>query len=260
MKRDLKNILSGLSVLFIASLASAQLHDGDIIVGLQDNQIVTGVPGDGGEPDFGERVFATAFSDFLPNWTDMPGYDSVADTWQPGTQIGLDIQAALRVWDDVNDDFLQIPEERLTVSKGGESITTPLSDAVVPGFVFGSANSSGKIHEHVGYELLAPMDDGIYLLQLTLWSTEPTIEESSPFWILFNKNEEQQTLEDAGQWVRDNLLGVPGDLTGDGCVDQQDLGILLAAYELTGEGDVDGDGDTDQGDLGILLANYDNCD
>ncbi|MCK4872102.1 MAG: hypothetical protein KAS72_05210 [Phycisphaerales bacterium] len=48
----------------------------------------------------------------------------------------------------------------------------------------------------------------------------------------------------------------PGDLDGDLIVGQSDLGILLAAYELSGVGDIDGDGDTDQSDLGILLANY----
>lgn len=50
-----------------------------------------------------------------------------------------------------------------------------------------------------------------------------------------------------------------GDLTGDGCVDQQDLGLLLADYGCSGggcEGDLDLDGDTDQADLGILLADF----
>ncbi|MCK4872127.1 MAG: hypothetical protein KAS72_05340, partial [Phycisphaerales bacterium] len=49
---------------------------------------------------------------------------------------------------------------------------------------------------------------------------------------------------------------IPGDLDGDGDVDQADLGILLAAYGINDSGDCDGDGDTDQADLGILLANY----
>ncbi|MFG0253337.1 MAG: hypothetical protein ACF8NJ_10740 [Phycisphaerales bacterium JB038] len=48
----------------------------------------------------------------------------------------------------------------------------------------------------------------------------------------------------------------PGDVDGDGDVDQSDLGLLLAAYEVDGGGDLDGDGDTDQSDLGILLAHY----
>ncbi|MBW7904072.1 MAG: hypothetical protein LC135_13970 [Phycisphaerae bacterium] len=54
---------------------------------------------------------------------------------------------------------------------------------------------------------------------------------------------------------------VPGDLTGDGCVGQSDLGILLADFGCTDgvgncPGDVDGDGDTDQSDLGILLGHF----
>ena len=57
---------------------------------------------------------------------------------------------------------------------------------------------------------------------------------------------------------------VPGDLNGDGCVDQSDLGILLADWGCTGgncPGDCDGDGDTDQADLGILLAHWgDGCE
>jgi len=51
----------------------------------------------------------------------------------------------------------------------------------------------------------------------------------------------------------------PGDLNGDGCVDQADLGILLADWGCTSDdcpGDCDCDGDTDQADLGILLAHW----
>jgi len=52
---------------------------------------------------------------------------------------------------------------------------------------------------------------------------------------------------------------IPGDLDGDGDVDQGDLGILLADWGCAGGGcvgDCDGDGDTDQADLGVLLANW----
>jgi len=53
----------------------------------------------------------------------------------------------------------------------------------------------------------------------------------------------------------------PGDLNGDGAVDQGDLGILLGDFGCTAgvgncPGDIDGDGDTDQGDLGVLLSNF----
>jgi FG-GAP repeat len=52
-------------------------------------------------------------------------------------------------------------------------------------------------------------------------------------------------------------LSCPADLSGDGFIDQSDLGILLASYAVDAGGDIDGDGDTDQADLGLLLAAYD---
>jgi len=48
----------------------------------------------------------------------------------------------------------------------------------------------------------------------------------------------------------------PGDLDGDGCVGQADLGILLSCFNQTDCGDLDGDGQTGQSDLGILLAHF----
>jgi len=53
----------------------------------------------------------------------------------------------------------------------------------------------------------------------------------------------------------------PGDIDGDGDVDQADLGLLLGDYGCQPGaspcvGDLDGDQDTDQQDLGILLANF----
>ncbi len=51
-------------------------------------------------------------------------------------------------------------------------------------------------------------------------------------------------------------LSCTEDLNSNGVVDQPDLGILLASYEVDAGGDIDGDGDTDQADLGLLLAAY----
>lgn len=51
----------------------------------------------------------------------------------------------------------------------------------------------------------------------------------------------------------------PGDVNGDARVNQEDLGIILAAWGCIGEGcpgDLNGDGRVDQQDLGILLANW----
>jgi parallel beta-helix repeat protein/predicted outer membrane repeat protein len=62
------------------------------------------------------------------------------------------------------------------------------------------------------------------------------------------------TIADQGAVYHDQ--GILGDLNGDGCVDQADLGELLASFGQDDGGDLDGDGDTDQADLGALLSNY----
>lgn len=54
-----------------------------------------------------------------------------------------------------------------------------------------------------------------------------------------------------GLSIRSNRL--PGDLTGDGCVDSVDLAILIAQWGAPG-GDLTGDGTTDAFDLAALLA------
>ncbi|MGP1347910.1 MAG: S8 family serine peptidase [Phycisphaerales bacterium] len=51
------------------------------------------------------------------------------------------------------------------------------------------------------------------------------------------------------------------DLTGDGSIDSDDLGLLLGAFGTSSAGDIDGDGDTDSDDLGLLLSAFgSNCE
>ncbi len=59
------------------------------------------------------------------------------------------------------------------------------------------------------------------------------------------------------------IVRLPGDVNADGSVDQADLGLLLATYELPDgdpffnqAADFNGDGQVTQSDLGILLAHY----
>jgi hypothetical protein len=67
--------------------------------------------------------------------------------------------------------------------------------------------------------------------------------------------------DEDGTWIVDmgsDEFGsiIPGDLDGDGCVGQGDLGILLSSWAFDDGGDLNGDGNTDQSDLGILLAHW----
>tara|TARA_R110000824_G_scaffold96892_4_gene231668 strand:- start:7473 stop:8093 length:621 start_codon:yes stop_codon:yes gene_type:complete len=53
---------------------------------------------------------------------------------------------------------------------------------------------------------------------------------------------------------RGNGDGIPGDFNGDGKVNGQDFGLLLAGWGQDGVGDLNGDGVIDGQDLGLFLA------
>jgi len=52
----------------------------------------------------------------------------------------------------------------------------------------------------------------------------------------------------------------PEDLNGDGMVDTADLGILIAAFGMSGLGDINSDGVVDTADLGILIGGFSTID
>ena len=68
-------------------------------------------------------------------------------------------------------------------------------------------------------------------------------------WLRFRDCGDMYQLEYTADAVIAHVTGIvyPGDFNCDGCVDQSDLGILLAAFNKDNGGDIDGDGDTDQG-------------
>lgn len=51
----------------------------------------------------------------------------------------------------------------------------------------------------------------------------------------------------------------PADLTGDGSVDGQDLGLLLSSWNGDGPAALNGDGSVDGVDLGLMLSAWGAC-
>lgn len=193
-----------------AAPALAQ-HAGDIWLEVIENRIVTGLIDEDEVPAVvtsDVRVFGSEFGEVLPNWTDEPGFDNEPGVFLFGSAIGFNIRAALRSWN--GSDFSTIPAERIAVdfATAPGPVLTPLTDVLTPGFTI-PVDSDNTWHRHLEFELQSPASPGIYLLELELFSTDPAILASLPFWIVFNQGLDEQEHDAAIEWVVQNLVPSP---------------------------------------------------
>jgi hypothetical protein len=218
--------------------ALAQVHEGDVVLQIQQGAIVTGA---GVGTNFAERRVFTADLDFfgIP-FTDNPGFDCLSGTFPVGSRNGFRIIDALRKWDGQDLDL--IPPERMEISFAGGALLalSPPTPSIVEGFTL-AVSSVGGWHRHVDYWLRGPdaqtePTPGVYVLQLSLNSTSssPTIGSSRPFWIVFAYSSAAGEHDAAAQWVLNNLVNPGGgcdaiDFNGDGLFpDSADLDDFVA--------------------------------
>jgi hypothetical protein len=272
MKTVLK--VAGISgVCAVASVSNGQ-HLIDMAIGEAQGRIATGVfqiQGENVVPLLSQRVFITEFGTF-PNFTSNPGLDSMVGAFQGGSQIGFNIRKALRKWDGLEFPATAagIPPEQMQIKLGPPANTrlTPLTDELVPGFslaVSNSGNTVGEFHHHPGFTLLDPASDGLYLLELELWSTQSALGTSLPYWMVFSQNASNEELLRAASWVRDNVWQptCAPDLNNDGLVDDSDFVAFVVAYNYLlcdppgCPSDFNGDWVTDDTDFLTFAAAYD---
>jgi hypothetical protein len=207
--------------------AFAQLHVGDIIVSNTDSQLWPGIINPGtGLPLPGKRAFGAVLGLDFPNFTSNPGFDTLPGAFSPTSSIGFNIRKALHKWDHI--DFHIIPPEHMQISYGPLGpVSTPDTDVLTPGLTI-AVGPNGQWHRHLSYLLTDPASDGIYLLELELFSTDPSIQTSRPFWMVFNQNDAAD-FQPALDWVQHHDVCVP-DFNGDGQVNVQDFLAFLSAY------------------------------
>jgi len=256
-------VMVGLAAL--ASTANGQVHSGDIYIGFENGAMVTGAINDDGSISVPEVVFTGNFGDSgFPHFTDNPGFDTFAGTFQFGTSIGFDILEPLRIFN--GDGFEPTAGETVELSFFSLSVTT--GDGFVPGFAL-AVQPNGGFHRHYNTFLNPPTPGatpapGIYLIVRQLWSTDPAIPHASePFYLLLNNQRPLEELLAAEAWLIASLdagSACPADLNGDGIVDGADLGALLSAWGSDGAADLNGDGIVDGADLGILLSAWGACE
>lgn len=224
----MKSLMSTASILITAPVFAGgpAPHGGDIGVAFVGNKIVTSiVEEDGGGHRRGlgtpSRVFESELGtvEFGPFGNDEPGYTS--NVLPAGASIGFNILDELKVWNGAGFDggigetmqlarFLGTPGE----------ISRATASGFVSGFLFATADANGFIDEHLSHMLRGPdvlrgfadPADGIYLLELELFTDGPGIANSDPYWIVFNLNMDEATHEAAVGFVHDVLVPGPGGL------------------------------------------------
>jgi len=269
--RLLAGALSLAPALAVAAPAVAGgLHGTDVILTVEADRITTGRVADGGEV-VPERVFVATFGESgCEPFTSNPGFNALAGTFPSGSRLGFDATAAWTRW--TGDGFVH----------DGSFIEVSFVDAVMvvedePASGFDLfVQSGGGFHRHLDFCLEgcpggcgspAIATPGVYLLELTLSSTDPDLETSEPFWLLFDHLAPAGAVDAAGAWVEANLLGgvCPADLDDDGTVATPDLLALLAAWgdcpspPAACPADLDDDGAVATPDLLALLAAWGDC-
>ncbi|MFM9997190.1 MAG: GC-type dockerin domain-anchored protein [Phycisphaerales bacterium] len=215
----------------LPAAALGQVHAGDIILKYDGTRIIVGRV-EGGQIVYGARVVSGAFGDIgIPSATFNPGYDSEAGAFPPQQIVGLTVRRALRVWD--GQDFDEVPEEQLRLTKQQNTAETPPGDPptcqVAGSLPLGLSSSSGKLHQHPAYELLAPADPGVYLLELEAWMGAAGSAVSLPFWIVFSQEASLAEVEAAFEYA-EQILTCPADFNRDGLLTVSDFGAFQTGY------------------------------
>lgn len=199
----LPTVAAGLVMAAVSDLTLAQHnHEGDIRIEDWQGALVTGTETENAIMH-DTRMFGGELGEIIPNFADEPGFDSELGEFVEGTSIGFNILDGLRVWNGT--DFSAIAAETMTISFATFEVTT--ADGFVPGFEI-PVSSNGEFHKHFGFLLNDPAGEGVYLLAMELYSTDPNLNASQPFYIVWNNESDELTHEEAMEYVEEEMLPV----------------------------------------------------
>lgn len=260
--------LATLATSALAAPAIAQVHESDIILAVPDGAITTNaVVGGQVVPD---RVFTGVFGDSgFPGFTSNPGFDCAPGTFAVGTRVGFDLLGPWQRWDPTVPGFVATGEdgsagERLELTFFTLSVVS--EDGPVPGFDL-AVQPDGGWHRHLDQFALAEPgepapDPGVYAIELQLYSTDPEVGPSEPFFLVHDLDAQPVELEAAVEHLRSQLEppACPADIDASGDVGFPDLLEVLVAWGAAdGPADLDGTGVVDFGDILLLLTAWGPC-
>ncbi|CAN5691583.1 hypothetical protein BH11PLA1_BH11PLA1_02860 [soil metagenome] len=202
-------LCASIAALIAASSAAFAQHFGDIGLSVQAGRMITG-SFDGGT-FVTERVYAATFGELFPNFANNPGFDSLAGAFTTPSSIGFVIHGPVRSYDPVMSTFsVTTPPTIFQIGFASlPPVFAPSTEVDVTGFSL-AVSSNGEWHRHLAFTVPSGTADGIYLLELSLFSSNPAVAPSQNFVIVFNQN--RSAAEHAAA-----LVAAQGLLTGARC-------------------------------------------
>lgn len=193
------------------------IHGGDIELEVDSHDGETHIHVHGG-PVFPSELGLVVGSDTYAV-TDAPGFDSEADTFPADSRVGFDLLAPLKQWDGTT--FVTEPtyKMQLEFDDGITEHSAQTGTGLVNGFDL-PLTTGNAFHRHYTFSLRDGSDDvlalptgkGVYLLEMSMWSDDASIEASEPFWIVFNFGETEPTHDAAVEYVETNIVPEPASL------------------------------------------------
>lgn len=205
MNRSVTTVLAALAVTAPGALAGGDhdhAHEGDVYLAVENARIITGIFDDidGFEP---ERVFGVELGEIVPGAADEPGFDNASGTFVNGTALGVHFRSALSIWDGAG---LASATQTMTFEFGPQSMVSGA------GFVSGfdiAVGADDEWHEHYDMFISDALAIGVYVLELELFSTDPGLSTSAPFWFVFNNGESELVHDEVIEYVETVLVPAP---------------------------------------------------
>jgi len=219
---------------FTHSLHAAIGQHSDVMFWYENGKIVTGLEGGNG---VGTGNFPT--SGLFQQFNSNPGFASETDLGlgiNPGDLVAYNVLDSLFYWADGQ--FQQLDPDvhiRINNNSSPDTLVDGSSSPQPGGFspstnIIGVANANGDFHSHVDF-LLEPMQSpgtfpywGAYGLKLSLTTHSPGIDDSNPFFFVFNFGLNSTEFSTAVDAFSELLVpSFSGDFDGDGIVDGHDF-------------------------------------
>ena len=203
-------------------------------------------------PQGGRLVFPQTMPQrgFFAQYNNSPGFASERDLGggtAPNDMIGFNVLDRLMYWNEGEfwppkpDTFIRISNNPSTVAN---TVIGPSTEEQPAGFdprknSIGESSSSGDFHSHVEF-LLEPLADvpedgpsfGAYGIKMNLASSNETVEDSVPFFIVFRFGIDEdlfvQALDDFNDLLSQEQ-GIVGDFNADGFLTAADVDLLSLA-------------------------------